>query len=232
MRRDPADAYPQGGTVVAILCGGRSRRMGGRAKATLPLAGTTVLDCVLRSTAALELPCLLVVENSPEDIVLTAALSATGVPQARDRWPDSGPLAGLEAAFVATDAQRVLLLACDLPFLTPDFLMWLLAQAENDSAVPVDGSGRLQPLCAVFQATCRPRLLEALNARELRLQEFARSIGSRLLPPEAWGSFDPSGKLLTNLNDPADYAAAQQWFGSQSLDETASDRVEHRKNEQ
>ena len=216
--------------------------MAGRAKATLPLAGSTVLDCVLRSAEALQLPCLLVGENNPEDGVLAAALAATGVPQTRDRRRDSGPLAGLDAAFGATDAQRVLLLACDLPFLTSDFLKWLLEQGKNDSVVPVDDSGRLHPLCAVFQATCRPRLLAALDARELRLQEFARGIGASLLPPAAWARFDPSGKLLTNLNDPTDYAAARQWFDGQWFDGhsfdgqwlggTASDRVDHRKNEQ
>ncbi len=201
-------------TVVAILAGGRSRRMGGRHKATLPMAGGTVLGCILQGTGALGLPCWLVGahESCPEDPDLIAALSATGLPMTRDRRPDAGPLAGLDAAFAATSAQRILLLACDLPFVTAGFLSWLVAQADDAGAIPVDASGRLQPLCAVYGASCRAHLTTALDAGSLRLQEFAGRTGARLLAHETWARFDPSGKLLMNLNDPADYAEARQWL--------------------
>jgi molybdenum cofactor guanylyltransferase len=199
--------------------------MGGRAKATLPMGDTSVLGCILRSVRALDLPCQLVGahESCLESPDLGALMAATGLPLVRDRHPDAGPLAGLDAAFAATDAPRILLLACDLPFLTPDFLGWLLEQAEDESAVPIDANGRRHPLCAVYQATCRQHLAKALDARQLRLQEFSRGIGARMLARQEWARFDPAGRLLTNLNDPADYAAAQQWFadaGRQTVSST------------
>ena len=45
-----------GGTVVAVLSGGHSRRMAGRSKAALPLAGTTVLERMLTTAGDLGLP--------------------------------------------------------------------------------------------------------------------------------------------------------------------------------
>ena len=94
---------PVADTVVAVLCGGHSRRMGGRAKATLAFADTTVLDRVLTSTAGLDLPRILVRahERVVEDPALDAQLTATGLPLPRDPHKDSGPLAGLDAAFAA-----------------------------------------------------------------------------------------------------------------------------------
>lgn len=205
---------PVADTVVAVLCGGRSRRMGGRAKATLILAETTVLDRILTSTASLEVPRILVGahQDLDEDPELAAQLAATGLPLARDRQSDSGPLAGLDAAFAATGARRVLLLACDLPFLTPAFLAWILEQGQQGSVVPVDGNDRLHPLCAVYDEACRADLTVALDARRLRLQDFVRTVGARRLSPGSWAGFDPHGRLLTNLNEPADYEAAQRWF--------------------
>ncbi len=203
---------PVADTVVAVLCGGHSRRMGGRAKATLAFADTTVLDRVLTSTAGLDLPRILVRahERVVEDPELDAQLTATGLPLTRDRHEDSGPLAGLDAAFAATEARRILLLACDLPFLTPAFLAWLLEQGRRESSVvPIDRKKRLHPLCAVYDESCRAELGLSLDTRRLRLQDFVRTIGARQLSPDSWSGFDPNERLLTNLNEPADYETAQ-----------------------
>lgn len=206
---------PAPDTCVAILCGGLSRRMGGRTKAALPLGDTTVLGQILATTAALDLPRLLVTGTGPVDADLAPLLAASGVAQTGDRYLDSGPLAGLHAAFAATAARRVLLLACDLPFLSLEFLLWLLEQnQEVGSVVPVDAKGRLHPLCAVYDANCRADMEKALESRQLRLQNFLRAIGARQMGPDSWANLDPHGQLLTNLNEPEEYEAARQWFAS------------------
>lgn len=201
-------------TVVAILTGGRSRRMGST-KAALPLAGMTVLEHILKVAETVGLPRILVGahETQSEDADLCSLRLSTALPLVRDHYPDSGPLAGLDAAFAATEARRVLLLACDLPFLTTSFLNWLLAQSDSgDSVVPTDGDGRLHPLCAVYHDSCRRMLSQSLEARSLRFQDFVRGAGLRLLSRDSWEEFDRDGQLLGNINEPHDYQAALQRF--------------------
>ena len=206
-----------GETAAAVLVGGRSRRMGGRPKAALPLGGRTVLERVLDATGGLGCPVSLVAGREPADDgdELAGLLERLGRPVVRDRHADAGPLGGLEAAFDATDAGRVMLLACDLPFLTRPFLSFLVSQAEGESAVvPAEEDGRCHPLCAVYPASCRGELVERIEARRLRVRDFVRAIDARLLPRPLWERFDPDGRLLANLNEPADYRRAVRWAGS------------------
>lgn len=204
--------------AIAILCGGQSRRMGGRPKAALRLQGITVLDRILTITndltGKLAIDGLATVligahESLNEDPALTRLLEATGLPVVRDRTADAGPLAGLEAAFDGTNADRILLLACDMPWLSAEFLQWLLAQADiHGSIAPVDTAGQLHPLCAVYDRACRARLAQNLEQRHLRVQTFARDIGLVGVPAQSWAGFDPAGQLLMNLNDPAQFETA------------------------
>jgi molybdopterin-guanine dinucleotide biosynthesis protein A len=198
------------GTAIAVLAGGRSRRMG-RPKALLPLGGSTLLQPLLASLEPLGHPVTLIAPHADVDADdLADALARFGLPVTRDATPDAGPLAGLDAAFASTGAQRLLLLACDLPFLTTEFLCWLVAQARpGRGALPVDAEGRLQPLCAVYDAACRPELSRRLQEGRLRMTEFAEGCGSRPLAYETWSRFD-DGWLLRNVNEPADWEAARQ----------------------
>lgn len=198
--------------VAAVLVGGQSRRMGGRAKAALPLGAGTVLERVLDATRSLDLPIRLVGACAQRslDPDLLGLLQRLALPVDGDRYAAAGPLAGLDAAFAATGADRVLLLACDLPFLTGPFLAWLLEQGCGwPAAVPADDREHCHPLCAVYGADCRPTLTAALETRRLRLHDFARDVGARWLLPQTWARFDPDGDLLANLNTPADYERAR-----------------------
>lgn len=218
MERGPGAAAASACAAVVLL-GGRSARQGGRPKALLRLGGGTVLDRVLAALSPLGLPVHLVLPHpdsgaaaGENGICLDRCAQRLGLPVARDLRPDAGPLGGLEAALAATGARRLLLLACDLPFLTSPFLSWLLEQADaHPAVVPTDGD-RLHPLCAVYAAACCRAQLEAdLAAGRLRFQDFALRIRARQLPRQEWASFDPKGRLLANLNQPADYEAARRW---------------------
>ena len=93
---------------VAVLAGGQSRRMG-RDKALLQLGDQTLIERVLAAAHPLGYPRLII--GDP------AAYAHLGLPVHPDRHPGLGPLGGLYTALSTTDAP-VLLLACDLPFLT------------------------------------------------------------------------------------------------------------------
>ena len=86
-------------TVGAVLCGGRSTRMG-RDKATLPVAGRAMAHWVADAMSALDL----------QAVVALGARAEVGLPIVDDEPGVSGPmaalLAGLRTHAPATDERR------------------------------------------------------------------------------------------------------------------------------
>ena len=161
---------------VAVLAGGQSRRMG-RDKALLPLGGQTLIERVLAAAHPLGYPRVIIGDPT--------AYAHFGLPVHPDRRPSLGPLGGLYTA-LSTTATPVLLLACDLPFLTPDFLRHLVnRRGPHQAVVPHTATG-LQPLCALLRAVllsrCRSRHTgrSARYARPTKQSEFGFGKRKRL----------------------------------------------------
>ena len=77
-----------------------------------------------------------------------------------DRWPGEGPLGGIITALSATateppaDVDWNLMVSCDMPFLTREWLSYLDASARwhSDAEVVVPRSEHgLEPLCACWR---------------------------------------------------------------------------------
>ena len=67
-----------------------------------------------------------------------------GYPVLPDRRPGAGPLGGIESALSYTTADWNLVLACDMPAISAEFLRGLLEAAERvnaDALVPEGPSG-------------------------------------------------------------------------------------------
>lgn len=126
-----------------------------------------------------------------------------GYPVLPDRTPGKGPVGGIETALASTAADWNLVLACDLPAVSPDFLRALLDAAERsgaDALLPAGPSGRLEPLCAVYHRRCRQPLRRALDAGVLKVTDALA--GLRLAP---WTVTD--SECFQNVNTPAEWAA-------------------------
>lgn len=184
---------------VAVLAGGRSRRMG-RDKALLQLGGQTLIERVLAAARPLAYPRLIV--GAP------AAYAHLGLPVLPDRCPGRGPLGGLYTALDAT-AAPVLLLACDLPFLAPDFLRHLAdRRGPQQAVVPYTAAG-LQPLCALYELSCLGAVEAAIQADQLGMRDLLSNLSLDLVREKDWRPYDERGLLFANLNAPAEYERAQ-----------------------
>jgi molybdopterin-guanine dinucleotide biosynthesis protein A len=193
-----------------ILVGGKSSRMG-RDKALLELAGTPLLTRV----AALLVPLVaqIMLAGDPQQF------GKFGYPVVEDRWPDAGPLGAIATALAASSEPWSFILACDLPYLTGDWLAWLLGRATKtaqskpvDIFVPETAHG-LEPLCAVYRSACAATLAAALDRGVRKVSDsFAGLIVERIAESE-WRKFSPDGKLFRNMNTPEDYQEALMHFG-------------------
>jgi len=183
--------------AAALLVGGASSRMG-QDKAAMPVAGEPAATRLARRLEALCEELLLVGGEPPAD--------APG-----RRVPDlPGPrcaLRGLTSALAAARAERVLVLATDLPLVGDALLLGLCAWPEADAVLARDSQGP-QPLCGVYR---REPVLARAQARlaageRLALRDLLAELETRVLPEDVQRVLDPDGNALTNVNTPEELA--------------------------
>ncbi|QUW01860.1 molybdenum cofactor guanylyltransferase [Chloracidobacterium validum] len=203
-----------------ILVGGQSRRMG-RPKALLPFPVAPLVvvlisrflgcfrDIYLISSSAL--PAWLL-EKTLSDYRFTT----DDIPVIVDSHPAAGPLAGLECAAHHAQGQgaaRWLVIPCDMPFLTTDFLQRLACASPQASAVvPASATGQRTGVCAAYGGPdVHPALTALLAAGQHRVHAFIEQIGAATLPFSAYADLPAAEWLLFNLNTPKDYQQALRW---------------------
>lgn len=199
------------GVAGAVLAGGASERMG-RDKARLPVGGVAAATRVARSLARV---C--------EDVVIAGGDPPPDAPGRRVPDPE-GPrcaLRGLAGALAACEAERVLVVATDLPLVGPELLLALVAWPEADAVVACPPEGP-QPLCAVYRrepalALVRRRLAEGrLAVRGLLDVLDTRRLEGADLAAVAPGAEGDGAHALLNVNTPDDLARAEAWLARHS----------------
>jgi len=184
-----------------ILAVGNSTRMG-TDKAFVMLEGRTLL------ARALEV-CRTV--TSDVRIVGDRKKFAPFAPVVEDVFPGCGPLAGIHAALRASQTDWNVVLAVDLPFVSPALLLFLVAQARESRAmvtVPRAGEG-WQPLCAIYRRAFADAAETALRAGRYKIdalfdESLIRPVGEEDLRR---AGFSP--EVFRNLNTPKELAEAR-----------------------
>jgi molybdopterin-guanine dinucleotide biosynthesis protein A len=178
--------------AAAILAGGRARRLGGGHKGLCVVGGEPIVARQLRALAP----------HVGERVIVAneaAAYAGFGVRVIPDRHPDRGPLAGIEAAFGAVDAEALVVLACDLPFadVAP------IVAAPATAAIVVARAGDVvQPLCGRYARALLPEVQARLAAGRLRLFDLVDAVGALAV--------DVPARALFNVNTPDELAAAER----------------------
>lgn len=176
-----------------VLAGGSSRRFGGVDKTRLPLGGRTLLTRAVDTLATVCGHCLVVGARTP-----------VGVPMVPDAMPGDGPLGGILTALESITTPHALVLATDLPFMSPDLLVALQdAGRDVDVCWLVAADGR-RPLCVAVARRLAPvvQALWTAGARRVRALDDAGTSAIVEVPAAA------SGAALWNVNDPLTYARA------------------------
>ena len=185
-------------TAVVILAGGGSARMG-RDKSRLPLGGRPLAEALAERYRPLGEAVYLSVSHPAEPAVPGAVL----LPDLR---PGQGPLAGLEAAFASTPAERVFLTAVDLPFGEPALARLLLdALGEWDACL----LRRPEPLFAAYRRSCLPQVRACLDGGRRAMGALLDRLDCRFLEGRALAGFDLD-RALFNANTPEDWARAER----------------------
>jgi molybdopterin-guanine dinucleotide biosynthesis protein A len=191
---------------AAILVGGRATRYGGRDKSALAVGGRTVLERQVAELTRVAADIMLIggADRTAGARTLTSS-SGMAVRWLPDRTPGLGPLAGLDAALGAARHREVVLLACDMPFVTSGLMEHLIALVDGfDAVVPRTARGD-HPLCGVYIRDCREAVTRTLAEGRLAMKDLLPQLRVRSVSEEELRPFGDPGRLLANVNTPAEY---------------------------
>lgn len=173
-----------------ILAGGKSSRMG-QDKALMEIDGIPMIQHIAN-----------LLQKVTNEIVIASndkkhhVFGDLGV---EDNFPDSGPMAGIEAGLLAARNNACIVISCDSPFLTSSVLSELILKDDKDTVVATC-NGRIHPLIGIYkkssldtiQAYLKQRkfkmrdLLEELNTEYLRFPDTMENAFNNLNTQEEW----------------------------------------------
>ena len=118
-----------------------------------------------------------------------------------DEIPEAGPLGGIYTAIMQSPAERTLVVACDMPFLSAALLRRLAAVDDADVVIPRHAGG-YEPLCAIYSRACAGDIRDRLSRGMYE--------ASRLPAGVRVTEFDVGNDaMFVNVNTPHDYERAK-----------------------
>ena len=181
--------------TVAVLIGGDSSRMG-TDKATYLVDGVAMANRIAKAAR----------DAGADEILLI------GGPQSRakalegtwkkDAFPGEGPLGGVITALKSAQHDSVVVLSCDMPFMTPAVIASLV-RGLADAQASVGRTDRLNWLCAAWsKGECLTTLQSVWKRNERAVHRAAVLLDVAEVPVPA--------VAVRNINTPADLESDEE----------------------
>jgi molybdopterin-guanine dinucleotide biosynthesis protein A len=193
-----------------IQAGGRSQRMG-TDKAWIAVNHRPMIEWVMIAAQPVCVSLSIVLsadvtrENRKQYEALAGRFNAEII---IDDYDHRGPLGGIEASLksCAADASA-LILACDLPFITMEFLQ-LLAQvhhsARSQLTIPLNATAQLQMLAGIYSPLCLDAVQTMLCWNELKTDRLCLRCKTHIVSFQQYAQMNHAERILSNLNTPDD----------------------------
>ena len=128
---------------------------------------------------------------------------------AGDIYPGKGPLSGIYSGLKASDSFCNLVVACDMPFLNRDLLLYMVeASSGFDLVVPRLGY-LIEPPHAVYTKDCLAPIECMLEQDSLSVRGLFPMVRVRYVGAEEIERFDPEHLSFFNINTGADLERAR-----------------------
>jgi molybdopterin-guanine dinucleotide biosynthesis protein A len=174
---------------VAILIGGDSSRMG-KDKATFEIDGVAMANRVSMAAKSAGASEILLVGGTQ-----AKAKKLNGTWK-KDAYPGEGPLGGVITALKAAENDSVVVLSCDMPFIT-DAVIASLVRGLNDAQASVGRTDRLNWLCSAWSKDeCLDTLQSVWKRKERAVHRAAVLLDVAEVPVPA--------VAVRNINSPED----------------------------
>jgi len=180
-----------------ILAGGKNSRMGTK-KSFLTIDGVRLIDKILDVYQGIFAE-IIIVTNDP--LAYTEFFATTVV---TDIYKEKGALGGIYTGLFFASHDYSFVAACDMPFLSKDFIIYLTEQVDKYDIVVPQLSDGFQPLHAVYSQNCLSPIKRLLIADKLKITGFYKEMRLLCIPEEKIKPFNKDGRLFLNINTPED----------------------------
>lgn len=165
------------------------------------IGGTTVLQRVVDVVSSLSQEVLLITAPGPGERPLD---HRSGLRWLSDLHPGKGSLGGIYTGLYHASCYYSLVVACDMPFLNPAFLSYLLEQAPgHDIVIPYVGTHQ-EPLHAVYSKDCIGPMETLIQQDRLQIIQLLPLIRVRRITEPEIDRFDPEHLSFFNVNTQRD----------------------------
>lgn len=196
-----------------VMAGGASTRFGFD-KARAELLGETMLRRMCR-----------LVDEVARSVSIVAPFGRYrefGERLVDDLWPGQGPLGGIISALTDARARSrheawCLIVGCDMPFLTREWLTYLKdrALATTVAVVAPASPMGLEPLCACWHSSATGKLQHCFEEGTRKVTDAMKHVSMEVVDEKEWKRFDKVGRLFWNMNTPAEYQEARRIMEAQ-----------------
>lgn len=128
-----------------------------------------------------------------------------GLPMVGDIFPERGPLGGIFSTLIATGAEGVFVLACDMPSVKREIIEIILKHDRDDiEAVVCEFAGKVHPLLGLYKRVILPVAEELLRQGPVSMIDFLKALNAAIIEEEQIQEIDPEGQSFRNINTPED----------------------------
>lgn len=181
---------------IAIQAGGQSSRMG-QDKGLIQFGEMPLVEYIYHQVSGMGSD-VFIVSNHPTGYL------QFGLPVYEDIYKDIGALGGIYTVLSHSKTEKVLIIACDMPFVNTDILNYLLSFAPlYDVVVPrIDPKGFVEPFKAVYSKSCLWAIEKSIKANKRRVISFFDEVSVKYIEREELAPMDPDFTSFMNVNTP------------------------------
>ena len=181
---------------AAVLAGGKGLRLNDTNKAFININGTPVIRRTLNTLKQLFNE-IIIVTNSPGDFKAYGKECVI----VQDIIKDKGPLSGIHSALTHASGERVFVTACDMPFISADFVKRLMAVASSgdyDCVIP-SGKKGIEPLHGVYSRRILKLVSSLLRGSEYSVRRLIENCMHKYIEAD-----EREIKSFYNINEKGD----------------------------
>ena len=150
-------------TTLAILAGGKATRLGGINKALIEIEGETIISKIHRALGPICNEVIIISNQAQTDYRIPAKIYP-------DIIENCGPLGGIHSALLHSSNEIVLVVSCDMPFISINIANQLIDayiknQPKVDAVIPTL-NGFNEPLLAIYSKRLSTKISEILSDRK------------------------------------------------------------------
>src|SRR3989338_9845790 len=183
---------------AVILAGGASRRFG-EDKTRLIFRGKPLVQSVYQT-----------LKQFGFDVFVSAALPGQfkdlGLLTIADHSPLGGPLQAIYSVLTQVSAEKILVVACDMPLLRKGVLEKLVCYSPDVDIVFLESEGKVKMLPGIYSKKIISDLKNLLDQGKKDLQSLLQtSLDIRSVPRKEWRQMDSDSLSHFNINRQEDW---------------------------